>query len=205
MSRAPGQPSYPIRAVSRLTGISIDTLRLLGWNIPRQGGDGRLKAVAALPYMAIKDLSLASGKSAFDYLFTERTNLYPLVAFSAIGDDLLQRVAARRPATTPLEGDLTGDIEALIYVRIPQFPSSRAFGQAPVGSLDEYQQRAPEDRSQWKIVPVGPRLFPENLLDADRAGDPPAPSDLALLVFAAVGSSIFLWLAVRRTRRSRQA
>ena len=27
MSRAPGQPSYPIRAVSRLTGISIDTLR----------------------------------------------------------------------------------------------------------------------------------------------------------------------------------
>ena len=75
-------------ATANCAGISIDTLRLLGWNIPRQGGDGRLKAVAALPYMAIKDLSLASGKSAFDYLFTERTNLYPLVAFSAIGDEI---------------------------------------------------------------------------------------------------------------------
>ena len=170
-------------ATANCAGISMESLRSLGWNIPEEGGDGRLKAVVALPYMAVKEMSLESGQKAFDYLSAERTNLYPFVAFNAVGADILQRIATGKVASGVLERQLAEDLEALIYVRIPQFPSSRAFGQAPIASLDEYVKRVPEDRSQWKIVPAGPRSFPKHLMDTDIAGDPVQPSDLALWAY----------------------
>ncbi len=48
----------------------------------------------------------------------------------------------------------------------PQIPSSRAFGQAAVYSLDEYMTQAPADRSQWKIIPIEPRVFSATMRDA---------------------------------------
>lgn len=71
-------------------------------------------------------------------------------------------------------------------MRIPQFPSSRPFGQAPVASIDEYMKRVPEDRAQWKIVPAPPRPFPPELKDADVPAEEPLPSSLALYVYAVV-------------------
>ena len=184
-------------ATANCSGISVETLRSLGWHIPAEGADGRLKAFVALPFMAAKDMSLESGKSAFDYLSTERTNLYPFVAFNRIGEDILQRITSANAARGALETRLAEDIEALLYVHIPQFPSSRAFGQNPVASLDEYMQRAPEDRAQWKIVPAGARDFPEHLLDADIPGDPAQPSDWALAGYGAV-IAIIAFLGYRR-------
>ena len=157
----------------------METLRSVGWRIPEQGPTSRLKAAIALPYKAVKDMSLDSGKEAYDYLIAERTDLYPFVAFEAAGRDLLQRIAGGGKATTAFEKMLAEDLDALIYVRIPQFPSSREFGQAPVASIDEYMTRVPEDRTQWKIVPVPSRPFPPELKDPDAPAEEPLASSLA--------------------------
>jgi hypothetical protein len=58
----------------------------------------------------------------------------------------------------------------------PQFPASRAFGHAPVLSIDEYNDRVPKDKSQWRIVPVASRPFPAGMKDADAPGDRSLPS-----------------------------
>lgn len=184
-------------------GVSIETLRSLGWGIPEEGPTSRLKAAIALPYMAVKDMSLESGKKAYDYLIAERTDLYPFVAFEAAGRDLLQRLAVGGKTNAAFEKMLADDLEALIYVRIPQFPSSREFGQAPVVSIDEYMRRAPEDRAQWKIVPVPPRPFPPELKDADVPVEESLPSSFALYAYGGIFgiSAIGAW----RRRSSKRA
>ena len=68
------------------------------------------------------------------------------------------------PQTT-FTKQLSNDIEAIYFVRIPQVPSNRTFGAAPVYSFDEYTKTAPADHSQWKMVPTTPRVLPENLKD----------------------------------------
>lgn len=167
-------------------GVSMETLRSVGWHIPEEGPTSRLKAAIALPYMTVKDMSIDSGKDAYNYMIAERTDLYPFVAFEAAGRDLLQRIATGGKTNTAFEKMLVEDLEALIFVRIPQFPSSRPFGQAPVASIDEYMKRVPEDRAQWKIVPAPPRPFPPELKDADVPAEEPLPSSLALYVYAVV-------------------
>lgn len=178
-------------ATANCAGINLETLRSIGWNLPRQGSSGHLKAAAALPYMTIKERSLDKGRKAFDYLATEKTNLYPFVAFTAAGEDILQRIAAGKSAATAYEKMMAEDIEALIYVRIPQFPSSRAMGLAPVASLDEFMARTPADRSQWKVVPTDPRLFPQEMKDPAAPAEEALPSSYAVAgyggFFAALG------------------
>jgi hypothetical protein len=175
-------------------------------NIPERGPTSRVKAVVALPFMAAKDLSLQSGRNAYDYLITEQTDLYPFAAFDAAGRDLLQRIAGSGSVATRYENMLRDDLEAVIFVRIPQFPSSRAFGQAPVMSIDEYQERVPKDRAQWKIVPVGPRPFPAEMKDAGAPADRTLPSLHALYAYAAfvVLCGIGIWrYRARRMRVSK--
>lgn len=172
-------------ASANCAGISVATLRTLGWDIPRLGGESPLKAAVALPYMALKEASLASGQSAYDYLKTERTELLPFAAFNTIGEDLLGRLAAG-VGKVGLEAQLAADLEALLFVRMPQFPSSRAFGSDPVLSLREYQQRAPANRADWRIVPVAPRPFPASLQDAGAPKEPRPPSAMATWIWAGV-------------------
>jgi hypothetical protein len=155
--------------------------------------------------MAFKQVSLASGQSAYDYLKTERTELLPFAAFNAIGDDLLGRVTAGQ-ASGVLEAQLGDDLEALLFVRIPQFPSSRAFGSDPVLSLREYQQRAPANRADWQIVPVPPRLFPAALRDPSAPRERKPASVKATWVWAAAATSLALLTAIAvRRRRARGA
>jgi hypothetical protein len=173
-------------ASANCAGISIETLRALGWRVPEQGATGRVKAAFALPYMAIKEHSLQSGRQVYDYLVAETTDLYPFDAFLAIGDDLLGRIAAGGATSTPYERMLAEDLEAVVFVRIPQFPSSRAFGRDPVASIDEYMKRVPEDRSQWKVIPVSPRPFPAELRDRDVPEEPPPASLYAVYAYGGV-------------------
>jgi hypothetical protein len=187
-------------ASTNCAGINVETLRTLGWKIPRVGGESPLKAAVALPYVALKEVSLASGQSAYDYLKTERTELMPFVAFNSIAGDLLTRLA-RQGGEGGLEAQLSADLEALLFVRIPQFPSSRAFGSDPVLSLREYQRRAPANRADWKIVPVAPRPFPVALKDAAAPKERKPPSATATWLwggFAAFELSVPL---LRRRRR----
>ncbi|HEX9451350.1 MAG TPA: hypothetical protein VF934_08050 [Burkholderiales bacterium] len=193
---------YYRHSIENCAGISMQTLRSLGWKIPEQGPASRIKAVAALPLMAAKDLSVESGRQAYDYLVTEQTDLYPFAAFDAAGRDLLQRIATGGSADTRYETVLREDIEAVIFVRIPQFPSSRAFGREPVLSMDEYRDRVPNDKSNWKIVPVAPRPFPEAMKDADAPGDRSLPSLYAMYAYAVIVT--LCGIAVWRYRASRR-
>jgi uncharacterized membrane protein YjdF len=183
-------------------GLSIDQLRMLGWQIPLQGPSNRLKATAGYVYMAASDRSLASGLNAYRYFSEELTRLLPRITFEAIGNDLLhllQQSDPQRPLT-PFEQWLREDVEAVLYVHIPQIPSSRATGTYAVASLDEYQQRVPSDRSQWKTVAVPPRPFPAELRVA------PAPVEAAtipgsVLALTAGGMFGLVWLGRLLIRR----
>jgi hypothetical protein len=190
-------------ATANCAGINLETLRSLGWNIPEQGPGGRLKAVAALPYMTVKERSLDHGRKAYDYLSAEKTNLYPFVAFTAAGEDILQRIVANPANATPYEKMLAEDIEALLYVRIPQFPSSRAMGQAPVASLDEFMARTPANKADWKIVPTDPRPFPAEMKDPAAPPEETLPSQYALAGYG--GFFAFLGLGGLHIKRRRRA
>lgn len=182
------------------SGISLDTFRSLGWNVPERGDAGLPKASAAYVYVAATSTSLADGRKIYDYLSEEATRLYPAVAFDAMGNDLLALAQNRSGRTlSNFEKELGDNLEALIFVRIPQIPSSRAFGLAPVYSFDQYMKQAPEDRSQWKIVPTEPRPFPAQLreglaLRQETANPVPLPVGLLgmglMLTIVGVGKKV---------------
>ena len=195
-------------AGTNCAGINVETLRTLGWGIPRLGGESPLKAAVALPYMALKEVSLASGQSAYDYLKTERTELMPFVAFNTIGEDLLNRLTNKGGPRGAIEAQLADDLEAIVFVRIPQFPSSRALGSDPVMSLSEYQKRAPADRADWKIIPVGPRDFPASMKNPLAPKEKRPQSVTATYVLAAgvlclSGGMALAWRGRRQKVRSR--
>lgn len=191
------------QAIANCAGISVQTLRSLGWNVPEWGATGRAKAVVALPFLAAKDVSLQSGRQAFDVLTTEQTELFPFAAFQAAGEDLLGRIAGGGTVNTRFEADLRDDLEAIVFVRIPQFPSSRAFGRAPVLTLAEYQERVPKDKSQWQIVPVPPRPFPDEMKDPAAPHDRRPPSWYAMYAYPAVLALIVTAVWRYRARRRR--
>ncbi len=192
-------------AAANCAGISLDVFKALGWHIPERGPTGWSKAIAAYFYLAAKDGSLESGRKIYDYLTEETTHLLPAVAFDAAGQDLLDLASGR--ATRPLDGfekELQSDVEAIYVVRIPQVPSSRAFGSSPVFSFGEYMDRAPKDHAQWKIVPVDARPFPPELRDGQALaehGKSPVPLPVAIMVMAV---AIAAALGVRSLYRKRK-
>ena len=183
-------------------GFSIDELRRLGWHIPLQGPTNRLKATAGYVYMAATDRSLTSGLKAYRYFSEELTRLLPRVTFEAIGNDVLRLLQQSDPqrTLTPFEQWLREDVEAVLYVHIPQIPSSRAMGTYAVASLDEYQRRVPPDRSEWKTTPTVTRTFPSELRVS------PAPVEATTIphpVLALIAGCTFglVWLGHLLTRR----
>jgi hypothetical protein len=154
-------------AAANCTGLSMDTLREIGWAIPQLGRTSYLMAIAAFLYLSVRDRSVVAGARIFDYHTEELTRLLPRVAFEVAGRDLLG-ILGRRPEPaqrplTPYERILQEDVEAVMFIRVPQIPSSRVFGTSPVSTLDEYRRRMPTDRSQWKKIPLKPRPFPTAL------------------------------------------
>ncbi len=194
-------------AKANCTGLSIDIVRNLGWNIPLKGPTDYLKAIGAFYYVAAKEQSVTSGKKIYDYLTQEQTRLFPRMAFETAGQDLLNIVKDIAETTnrtlTQFERQLQDDVEAIVFVRIPQIPSSRALGTAPVRTFTDYQQRVPEDRNDWQIVPVAARPFPEKFRDP--SGPIPQPSFLTTtIMFIVIPVSllgvIVLLMFIRRRR-----
>lgn len=201
-------------ALENCAGISIDTLRHLGWQVPERGVESVLKASVAYWYVAATERSLQKGRAIYDYLNTEMTRLFPAVAFDAIGNDLLHiaHTGDQRTLASATMHTMPQQLEALYFVRIPQIPSSRAFGLAPVYSFAQYLKQAPADRSQWKIIPVTPNPLPESLKKglATRLQQPallPVPAVLFLVSVIGCVWLLFTWgLRLRRRRwRSRHA
>ncbi len=184
-------------AQSNCAGLSIDALRALGWHIPLQGPTSLLKAVAAVPYVTVTDRSFAKGLNAYHYLAEEQSRLLPRIMFEAIGTDLLALLNGDRSGhmLTTFEQWVKNDTEAVLFVQIPQIPSSRAWGAAPVRSLVEYEQRAPKDRKDWKIIPVPPRPFPENLREVPSSSF--SWTSTALLLSVPLGV-VLVWIQQRR-------
>lgn len=190
------------------SGISLDTFRSLGWSVPQRGDAGLPKASAAYVYVAATSTSLADGRKIYDYLSEETTRLYPAVAFDAMGNDLLALAQNRTGRTlSNFEKELGDDLEALIFVRIPQIPSSRAFGQAPVYSFDQYMKQAPEDRSKWQIVPTEPRPFPEKLRDGlalKQENESQVPLPVGLLGMGVMLTVVGVGKKVTKTRKHKR-
>jgi hypothetical protein len=182
------------------TSISVDTLRALGWSVPRRGPASRILAWLGFPFVVLKELSVGKAKLAFDYLRTDQTRLMPAAALEEIFGSLLAlgKLGNGDAGTNegPLANMLAEDLDALAFVRFPQFPSSRAFGDAPAVSPWEYRSLIPNDPALVQIVPVPPRPFPDELRDPDLLAAPWRPSDYAALVWGlltGVGIPIALW------------
>jgi hypothetical protein len=176
-------------AKANCTGISMDTLHTLGWHVPERGITSRTKAAAGYYYTAATDLSFSSARKTYKYLATELTKLYPRVAFEAGGEDWLRLVGDPTRAKTDYEKILRDDIEAIVFVRIPQIPSSRVWGSFPIASFDEFMARVPADRANWKIIPVPPALF-----DMDRKSTSYADELWAFVALVLpVGVGWFVW------------
>ena len=177
--------------------ISIDVLRALGWSVPRRGPTSRTLAWLGFPFIALKEFSVGKAKLAFDYLRTDQTRLMPAAALEeAFGSLLALGHGAVAADDGLLAHMLADDMDALAFVRIPQFPSSRAFGDAPAVTTWEYKSLIPNDPALVQIVPVPPRPFPEGLRDPDLIPPPWRPSDYAVLVWgllSVIGIPIVLW------------
>jgi hypothetical protein len=192
-------------ATMNCASISIDALRAVGWQVRSRGPTGRLLAALGLPYFALRERSLSKAAKTFNYLTEDRARLFPAIAFEEIAADLLRLArgegsARRRPA---FESCLAEDIDALVFLRVPQLPSSRAWGDWPIASVDEYTARVPSDPALAKIIPVPPRPFPEALRDADMLA--PAPAHRGRFAVAAWGGTIAVaisWLIWRWLKKA---
>jgi hypothetical protein len=196
------------------TSISVDTLRALGWDVPSRGPTSRLLAALGFPFLVLRDRSLTKAALGYDYLTEDRTRLLPAVALEEIFGSLLGLARAGEAVGTgtiaggTLTRMLAEDLDALAFVRVPQFPSSRAWGDAPVVTLAEYRSRLPGDPGKLQIVPVPPRPFPDELRDPDLLPSPPHRSDRATAVWGVllvVGIPWVLRRAWRQWRARRRA
>ena len=186
-------------ATMNCTGISVDVLRTLGWEVPVRGPASRVVAALGFPYFALRERSIAKACVGFDYLTADQTRLMPAAAFEEAGASLLALVAAdtaKARKTGTLARMLAADLDAVAFVRFPQFPSSRKFGDAPAVTVREFHSRVPAEPGLLQIVPVPPRPFPATLRDPDLLPERrPASSYAAMIwgVLLVVGIPIFLY------------
>lgn len=163
-------------ADANCAGITIDTLRALGWKVPHRGINGYIMAIGAYFYTALTETDLDAARQIYDYLTTETTRLLPAVAFDAIGEDLLRLTFSESPRSlTEYEQRLAESIEAIWFVRIPQIPSSRVLGGAPIYSFSEYLETAPADRDDWVTIELAERDIPVALKQTEPVNPPPYP------------------------------
>lgn len=188
--------------------IAVDLLRALGWPLASRGPSDRLRAWLAIPAKAFTDGRLSSARTTFEYLSEDRTRLMPAAAFEEAAFGLLRLArGAMEPGDGELARMLAGDLDALVGVRLPQIPSSRAWGTWPAANPREYLNRLPADPADLRVIPVPPRPFPPDLRDPDLLAPPPRASTLPVVAWTLCGvlplalAAGFVWRAFRRARR----
>lgn len=187
-------------AAMNCAGMSVDVLRTLGLRVKRRGPAARIMAALGLPWLLLKQRSVKEACAIYDYLTEDQTRLLPAAAFEEIGASLMRLAVGvpREPALLP--GFLASDAEAMFFLRLPQFPSLRPLGDAPVVTPFEYRARLPADPKAAKIIPVAARPFPVDLRDADLLPPAPRRSERALKVWAALSVVGWPWLAMHAWR-----
>lgn len=183
-------------ATMNCASISIDTLRALGWPIRARGPSDRALAWLSVPAKIFREGSVASARTAYEYLTEDRTRLMPCAAFEEVAADLL-RLA--RPGAGAGDGPLARwvaeDLVAVVGARVPQLPSSRRLGSWPVANPREYLDAIPGDPADVQIVPVPPRHFPDSLRDPDLLSPAARRSTLPLVAWTVTGILPLAWLA----------
>jgi len=185
-------------ATMNCAGVSVDVLRTLGWRVPSRGATSWLAATLSVPYFVLRNRNARIAGDAFNYLSEDLTRLFPAVAFEEIGADLLRMAAGELTRMqTSLEATIAQDLEAIFFLRVPQLPSSRAWGDYPVVSAREYHARVPSDPAQRQIIPVPERPFPAHLRDPDVSAPPRQRSEIAVAMWAALSVVGIPWLMWR--------
>jgi hypothetical protein len=191
-------------ATMNCASISVDVLLALGWNVATRGPTSRIVAATSLPWHALRRRSIDRAIQAYDYLTEDRTRLFPAAAFEDFGADLLRLASGQcRRRLGELETLIAQDVEAVSFLRVPQLPSSRAFGDYPVDTAWEYTARVPKDPAMQQIIPVPPRRFPESLRDPDLLPTPRRRGEGALVVWAVLSVVGIPWIVWRWWRRRR--
>ena len=155
----------------------------------------------------MKERSIAKAALAVDYLSEDMTRLMPAAAFEEAGADLIAlatSTANPRRSKGLLAAMLAEDLDALLFVRFPQFPSSRAFGDAPAVTPWEFHSRVPSEPGRAQIIPVPPRPFPAALRDPDLIADRRPMSAYVAAIWGGlllVGIPLFLYRWWRRRQR----
>ncbi len=178
------------RGRNNSTAMTMDPLRDMGWRIPTVGPSSRILGWMLAPIMALAARDISMGRELAGALSTERSRLLPRVAFELAGHDLLALIAAdmasqstpdtdvaqgsspsaraaRSPAVTltPFEQMLAEDVEALVFIRLPQIPSSRRFGSFPERSMLTFGATVVAKPGPLEAAPeTTPRPFPSGLL-----------------------------------------
>jgi hypothetical protein len=186
------------------TSMSVDTLRALGWPVPARGPSNRPLAWVGFPFLSVKERSFGKAKLTFDYLYADQSRLLPAVALEEAYTSVVQLTRGELPQNAGvLARMIADDLAAIAFARIPQFPSSRVFGDAPVVSMKEYHARLPRDPAQIRIVPVPARPFPDSLRDADLVAPKRHRSDYAALIWGMVSIASVAAMLWRLGRKSR--
>ncbi|MEX0830427.1 MAG: hypothetical protein WD032_09290 [Nitrospirales bacterium] len=182
-------------------------MRRLGWAIPTKGPTSYLKAIGAFYYVAATERNLTAGEKIYDYLTQEQTRLFPRIAFETAGQDLLRILEGTAESAgrtlTPFERFFKEDVEAVVFVRIPQIPSSRASGTYPVLTFNDYEKRVPKDRKDWQVVPVSTRSIPETLRERSLANTQTSfftPTMMFVVVPITIVSIFILFILMRLLR-----
>jgi hypothetical protein len=147
------------------TALIADPIRAEGWKFPEKGKTPVLIAKAIYEYILLTNKDKKAAQQVYDSLREEPTRSFPRASFDNVGGDLLSLAGAPGAedagrTLTPFEKSLREDLVAVLFVRLPQIPSSRKFGRDPAGSVFQYKDMAPKDPSQWQTVPTSPRPFP---------------------------------------------
>jgi len=147
------------------TALISDPVRGEGWKFPQTGATPSLIARLISKAVGLAAHDPAVGEQMYQSLREEPTRSFPRASFNSAGGDLLSMAGASGADAagreySPLEKMIQEDLLAILFVRMPQIPSSRKFGRDPAGSVTDYFRRAPADRSKWETVPTLPRPFP---------------------------------------------
>jgi len=147
------------------TALISDPVRAEGWKFPETGATPPFLARLMSKAVGLASKDPAAAEQIYRSLREEPTRSFPRAQFSAVGGDLLTMASSfgAEPSGrefSPLENMIREDLVAILFVRLPQIPSSRQVGREPVGGVVDYFLRAPKDRSTWQTVPSYPRPFP---------------------------------------------